>query len=374
MKMKYKSSLKQVLDGQSQAVAADMFKQRDDWQQTSNENIERMLISVRLALKSGNLQQVPVESLDEKRTSDNYLKAEILFVKATYHAQSGNHQLAAMSYLHSSEFYRLAKNHDREALARFNHFIANTYVAKSDTRTEDRNLADIINLCREHNLPATEFLCHRHISFRHFESREYQAAIDALISWVARQEAISKSDSELAILHIADCFYELGDLRKAILYFDQIPASIDERVRFPKALLEAKIFRKDIDIQNFPLVTSHWKERYIKSGFASTATKAQGSKTSHDAFMWNHKTGIISKGRSLQGKIKAQSLEGQLLRLLMDEPRSKSQICESLWPLEMETVLLDDRFHQLVQRVNRKIKNLVIFDGYLYKLSKSLKS
>lgn len=373
MKTKYKSSLEKVLTGEGQAAAATVFKQRDDWQQSTHESIERQLIAIRLALKSGNLQQIPVESLDEKRTSDHYLKAEILFVKATYHAQSAEHQLAGICYLQSSEHYRLSQHHDRETLARFNHFIANTYVAKSDPVLEDRNLEEIIGLCREHNLTTTEFLCHRHKSFRHFESQEYQAAIDSLIGWIGRNEAISKSDSELAILHIADCCFELGDLRKAIFYFDQIPASIDERVRFPKALVEAKIFRQAIDIQNFPLVTSHWRERYLKSGFAPKSKPTQMLGHSRDLLLWSLKTGILSKGRSLQGKIKAQSLEGQLLRLLMDEPRSKSQICESLWPLEMETAFLDDRFHQLIQRVNRKLKDLILFDGHLYKLSKSLK-
>ncbi|MNK86480.1 hypothetical protein D3C87_1063930 [compost metagenome] len=174
-------------------------------------------------------------------------------------------------------------------------------------------------------------------------------------------------------MHIADCCFELGDLRKAIFYFDQIPASIDERVRFPKALVEAKIFRQTIDIQNFPLVTSHWRERYLKSGFAPKIRNTQEPRSSRDLLLWSLKTGILSKGRSLQGKIKAQSLEGQLLRLLLDEPRSKSQICESLWPLEMETAFLDDRFHQLIQRVNRKLKDLILFDGHLYKLSKSMK-
>jgi tetratricopeptide (TPR) repeat protein len=375
MKTKYKLSLEKVLTGQSQAAAADVFKQRDEWQQSTNESIERQLIAVRLALKSGNLQQIPLESLDEKRTSDHYLKAEILFVKATYHAQSAEHQLAAICYLQSSEHYRLSLHHDREALARFNHFIANTYAAKSEPLIEERNLDEIIKLCREHNLASTEFLCHRHKSFRHFEAQEYHAAIDSLIAWIGRQEAISKSDSELAILHIADCCFELGDLRKAIFYFDQIPGSIDERVRFPKALVEAKIFRQKIDIESFPLVTSHWRERYLKSGFVPVARISEkGPKIARDILMWNLKTGILSKSRSLQGKIKAQSLEGQLLRLLMDEPRSKSQICESLWPLEMETAFLDDRFHQLIQRVNRKLKDLILFDGHLYKLSRSMKT
>ena len=369
--MKYKSTLKQILDGQSSAAAADVFKQRDNWQQSNDQSVERQLIAIRLALKSGNLQQIPIESLDANRTSNNYLKAELLFVKATYYGQSSDHGLAAQSFLEAAEFYRQAQHRDREMLARFNHFIANTYAAKTDLATEERALSEIIHLCREHNVSTTEFLCHRHISFRYFEAKNYQAAIDALIVWIARSESITKSDSELAILHIADCFYEMGDLRKAISYFDQIPEAIDERVRFPKALLEAKIFRKEIDIKNFPMVTSHWKERYLESGLGASVP-AKTTKTAKDSLKWSLKTGLLSQGRSLQGKIKAQSLEGQLLRILMNEPRSKSQLCESLWPSEMETVLLDDRFHQVVQRVNRKHKDLILFDGHHYKLSKTL--
>jgi tetratricopeptide (TPR) repeat protein len=371
MSTPYKSSLAKVLKGQTEAAAAESFKQRDEWQKTSDENFERQLIAVRLALKAGNLAQVPIATLDENRTANPYLKAEILFVKGTFHGQSGKHVEAAAHYLNAALQYKMADLPEREALARFNHFIANTYAVKVSPLEESAKLAEIIGFCREQNLATTEFLCHRHISFRHYEAKEYQQAIDSLITWIGRREVITKSDSELAILHIVDCYFELGDLRKAISYFDQLPESVDERVRFPKALLEAKIFRKDIDIQNFPMVTTHWKERYLRSGFAPTRLKKPV--TAENTLTWNFKTGLLTKGNSLQGKIKAQSLEGQLLRLLMDEPRTKAHLCESLWPSEMETAFLDDRFHQLVQRVNRKLKGLVLFDGHLYKLSRPMK-
>ncbi|MNL22508.1 hypothetical protein D3C87_1438580 [compost metagenome] len=162
----------------------------------------------------------------------------------------------------------------------------------------------------------------------------------------------------------------MNDLRKAISYFDQVPDSVDERVRFPKALMEAKIFRKEVDIESFPMVTSHWRERFQKT--LITVKPAKKRDLPFNTMLWSFKAGVISENRSIKAKIKVQSLEGQLLRLLMDESRSKASLCESLWPSDMDTEFLDNRFHQLVQRINRKLKAMIIFDGHHYKLSKKL--
>jgi hypothetical protein len=48
---------------------------------------------------------------------------------------------------------------------------------------------------------------------------------------------------------------------------------------------------------------------------------------------------------------------------------AKSYLCESLWPGELHNEYLNDRFHQLILRMNRKIKDFVVFDGQFYKLN-----
>ncbi|HWU42506.1 MAG TPA: hypothetical protein VN132_03675, partial [Bdellovibrio sp.] len=298
-----------------------------------------------------------------------FLKAEILFVKASYFAQTSQHSFAASNFHKASEFYAQTQDREKEALSRFNHFIAESYILKSTLAEENQKLQLIVSHCQQHQVPKIEFLCHRHRSFRLYESAQYQEAIDCLITWIARTDALTRSDSHLALLHIADCFLELRDVRKAIFYCDQVPTQIDERVRFAKAYVDAKISGHGLDIQNFPLVPSHWKQRYEKSHLKKTSDLTAKSS---ESLCWNLKTGLLTLNKSLKGKFKAQSLEGQLLRLLMDASRSKSHLCESLWPSEMETAFLDDRFHQLVQRINRKSKNLIVFDGQFYRLSSAI--
>ena len=372
MSTKYQNSVLALLHGDSEAAAHDSFKERDVWQRSSDEVLERNLIAFRLAMKSGNMSD-SVENLNEERTANQFLKAELLFVKGSFYGQTSSHELASASFAKAAHFYALENKHDRVALSLFNKFIADTYREDLDLN-EERSLAEIQEYCSVHDIPKVQFLCDRHLSFRHFERGEFSLAIEKMILWVARADVLAKSDSQLALLHIADCFWELKDLRKALLYFDQVKEDIDERVRFPKAFIEAKLWQKSLDLHSFPMVTDHWRQRYLNSSLAQQKQSAGSIRIKSAELVWSHKTGMIARGKKIQGKIKTHSLEGQLLRLLAAGPRSKVLICESLWPTEMATEFLDDRFHQLIQRVQRKVNGLVLFDGTSYRLSEHLQS
>lgn len=371
MSKKYQTSVNQLLSGARDEAAAQAYADRDEWQKSPDEALERNLIAFRLAMKAGNFQD-SMENLDESLTKNVFLKAEILFVKATYFAQTSRHEFAASSFAKAAGYYLSDKNFEKYTLSLFNAFIAETYMPTKMT-DENSRVEEIRALAVEHDIAKVQFLCDRHLSLRSFEDGDYQAAIDVLVVWTARQDALTKSDSQLALLHIADCFWQMRDLRKALLYFDQVPESVDERVRFPKAVIEAKLWQKPLDLNSFAVVTDHWRERYRRAGFEGSISIPKAAKASVK-LLWSVKTGVLSRGRSLVGKVKAQSLEGQLIRLLADGPRSKKVLCESLWPADTEVMFLDDRFHQLVQRVQRKAKGLIVFDGQNYRLSEDIAS
>jgi tetratricopeptide (TPR) repeat protein len=370
MKKQYSQALGQILEGHLGSVSQEIHELRFQ-QNSSDGQIERSLLAIRLAMKAGNFLESP-ENLRVEHTQSVFLKAEIHFVQGTYFAMTSRHAEAVYAYARAAQNYEKALKPERQALSLFNELIACSYASDLNLEAEQVQLGKILNICREHNISNVEFLCQRHQAYRAYEKESYQESIELLLPWVARKETLTKSDSELALLHIADCFWELRDLRQALHYFDQVPALHDERVRFPKALIEAKIWQKDIDIHAFSFVTDHWRSRFEK--FCPSGSAAKLKMLKPKGLMWNQATGVLAKGSRLQGKIKPNTLEGHLLRLLMDAPRSKAYLCESLWPAEMEVFFLMDRFHQMIQRIQRKTNGLIEFDGQSYRLKESLKA
>lgn len=370
MKKHYSQTLTQILSGHLDSVSDEIHERRSQKESTDGQ-IERSLLAIRLAMKAGNLLESP-ENLRAENTQSVFLKAEIHFVQGTYFAMTSRHAEAVLSYAQAAQNYELAQKYERQALSLFNELIARSYAANLNLEVEEVQLKKVLALCLEHNISKVEFLCRRHQAYRLYEQERYQESVQMLLLWVARKDTLTKSDSELALLHIADCFWELRDLRQALNYFDQVPALHDERVRFPKALVEAKIWQKEIDIHSFSLVTDHWRKRFEKFKPSDAAIKAKVAKAK--GLMWSQATGVLSKGSKLQGKIKPNTLEGHLLRLLMDAPRTKNYLCEALWPAEMEVFFLVDRFHQMIQRIQRKTNGLIEFDGQAYRLKENLKA
>lgn len=363
MRLKYDQTLAKVLTGDLDSAAKDSFSSRDAIADNPDQFLERQLISFRLALKSGN-SSFPVESLQENLTKNDFLRAEILFCKGSYYGQFYDHKRAAMNFSQAENLYQKTQSIEKKLLSRFNTLVAKSHLSEIVWSEEEFMFRQLILECHNLDQKKTEFLCLRHLSYRLFELKNYQQAIQLIISWVGRKDVITKSDSELALVHIADCYFEMRDLRNALFYIEQVSANCDERVRFPREYVKAKIFQLSFDQSQFSYISDYWKTRS-----KSWRQQALKNKPADLQVVWNTKTNILSKGKSVLAKIKPQSLEGQILKHLSASPKSKSHLCECLWPDEMTTDFLDDRFHQLVQRLNRKIKGIVVFDGQLYRLS-----
>jgi len=72
-------------------------------------------------------------------------------------------------------------------------------------------------------------------------------------------------------------------------------------------------------------------------------------------------------------RIRSQSLEGRLLTELHKGKAAKGHLIEKLWPklcaLEQSSSdSIDNRLHRLVSRLNKKLPDLVQFDGIHYQL------
>lgn len=367
----YKGLLNQVLKGELSNVAQECFNQRELISLTVDESLERQLLAFRLALKAGN-SDIPVLGLNEEQTSNSFLKGEILFFKGTYFGQFHQPHEAIRYFELAKVAFANCQEHEKELLSEFNSLMgqSNAGILKSTVAFNKFN--ELKSRAESLNLVKISFLCRRQLSYMYFDDEKYDFAIKEFSINYVQNSKITKSDLDLSYLHLADCYFQLGDLRKALATFDLVAEENDERVQFPKAYVASKIFRTNIEINKFNYISNYWKIRYNK--FANKFSPILNtSDLNPKVVKWDLKSGYLIQRKKFIGKVRPLSLMGQLIQILKTAPRSKSYICESLWPGELTCDYLNDRFHQLILRTNRKIKKLIVFDGQFYKLNLDLK-
>jgi hypothetical protein len=376
----YRGLVAKVLEGNLAPAAQEIFDQREVLDSSDSSVLQRQLIAFRIALKSGN-SQISVDALQESRTKDPFLRAEILFFKGSYFGQF-HEPMKARDYFAAARVLFLACGEvEKSHLAEFNELMSGSNL-KAYTFAEELALFHNLLVRLEENYSGkVAFLCRRHLSYRHFDQGNWVEAIDILsLPTLTQAEAmsLSRSDLDLGCIHLADCFLESGNLRRAIELYDSVPTNTDERVRFPRAMIGAKIFRTPVDPTQYTYVSDYWKARFASQPqWESNSAKApptsdmirSTSKKDRSKLRWDQRTGYLLSRNRLLGRIRPLSLEGQLLSLLIAAPRTKTYLCETLWPHDLDCDYLDDRFHQLVLRTNRKTSRLIVFDGQFYRLA-----
>lgn len=364
----YKSNLESVLSGQLQESSSIARQNREA---TSRDlEIERLLISSRLALKAGNLA-FDLSLLDIGSTQDTFLKAEILFVRGLFLLNLQKPVDAEKSFEECMPLYLAMGENKKFALAWFNSLIAKSEQIDSTSESEsgiESQLNQLGEFTQTNSLLFVQFLVDRQLSYLAFQKNDFGRSKNLLIKWVGRSDVITKSDSQLGLIHLADCCFSMSDLAGAIQFLSQITGDLDERVLFPQAYMFAKIYNRDLQIESYSIVNTHWKSRAEK--FLKAQMTTQVPKSTLQGLRWCHKTGYLTEGKRLIAKVKSQSLEGQLLRALWKGPQSKIYLCEILWPEALESLFLDDRFHQIMKRLNQKLNKRIHFDGALYSLRK----
>ncbi len=364
---KYDQLLKKVLSGETNEVSEVCHLDRELIIAPTDEGLRRQLLAFRLALKAGN-SQIPVDYLREDLTKDLFLKAEILFFKGAYYGQFHEPDKAFDFFGLAEKAYLLCGDKEKEILSKFNSLMGLSNQGNLKFNEEIEMFNEMLTIARNFKSQKVEFLCRRHLSYKYFDNGNFNEALNILKMSLENTETMTKSDLDLTYIHLADCYLENGDLRKAIENFDKISEVVDERVQFPKAFISSKIFRQAIQIKDYKHVSLYWQNRYIQF------LQKKEQLITHDALAkWDQRTGMIWKQKSLIGKIKPLSLEGQLVDLLKNAPRSKSYLCETLWPAELNSDYITDRFHQLILRTNRKVKKLIVFDGQFYRLNLGIK-
>jgi len=362
---KYKDAVTNLLKATPEDSLSHIRSLRDDTYVSASSILEQKLVSFRVAIKVGNATFLNEEDLSLDVADSNFLKAETHFVRGIILIHKQIFAQASDELLSAAKFYVFADNHDKSLLSRFNAMMAKSNGSLLGEQEELNICNAILSEARVKNVANIQALCLRQKSYIYFGRQKFAAALQEIKEALSLLEANGPiSDYHLALIHAADCALEDGKTEQARLYLDYLPLELDSRLEFPKNYMDAKICKTTLNLSLFENISSHWKSRYLR--YQASFQEKEDSVTK---YFWSQRTGLLmTANKSILGKIKYQSLEAQLLNVLMKSPRSKELICEALWPDFSTSENLDDRFFALKTRLTQKVGNLIRFDGKCYSL------
>lgn len=366
---KYNSAVENLLRANPDGAAVHIRNLRADAAVNSSSVLQQKLASFRVAIKIGNASFLNENELSSASADTPFLKAETQFVRGVILIHKQQFAKASEEFLKSADCYLLADCHDKSLLGRFNAMMAKSNGSLFTEQEELNTCNEILTEARTKSIMNIQALCLRQKSYIYYNRQKYLAALEEIRNAIPLFESHGPiSDYHLAVVHAADCALEIGDLTQARVYLEYLPADLDSRLEFPNLYINAKIEKGTLNLSLFENASSHWKNRYMK--YHATLNIKE---TPVEKYYWSRRTGlIVTENRSILGKIKFHSLEAQLLNILMQSPRSKDLICETLWPDYSTSENLDDRFFALKSRITQKIGNRIQFDGKNYSLTINL--
>lgn len=366
----YKNSVRQVLAGDNAQPAQAAARLRDA--NGYEALVRQQLITWRIALKHG-FEQINTSSVDPNRIEDRELRAEVLFLRAKVHLHLKDYASAMRDFTDAGLLYRSLSNFEYYLRSLFNAHIAFSFTNPSENAEQaslERVLSEAENFRHEPGARIIFGLVYRQRSYRLWEKAKYNAALFDAKRAVHLLGAGPSSDRHLALVHLADCYACLGKRDCAERTLEYLPADIDDRVRFPKAYVSARLrSRADLDLTAFQVVNDHWRGRY-----AGLSRDLGGAQAPNAHLVWDVTTSQLLDGVVAIGRIKVASLEGRLLQQLMRVPAPKQVLIEALWPEVAAREALDDRFHRLLSRLNGKLGSLIVYDGLLYRLRRPIRA
>ncbi|MGZ3775606.1 MAG: hypothetical protein ACXVCY_17000 [Pseudobdellovibrionaceae bacterium] len=337
----------------------------------------RRLISIRIALKCSTISDDGVYLIGED--------GGVLWIQGEIHLVVGLAKYHQGLFLEGSAYFKKAEKifadvdfAARSLLSAFNSLIGEFYAGTiSDSNVKLEHLRILEKRCRsllekprwdEARVRKVFAMILREKAVLFEKENRLYAAIEEL------EKAIdmfslegTRSDYHLALIQGADLKLLIGDRQGALSNYEHLIPPVDTRVEFPLAYLKWRLFAQEFDLSAFTVLPPTWVERF-KNHQQKKCLPAEEKKERY--LKWNIKSNQLHENSVQQfWKLKATSLEGKLLRLLIKMRASKTLLTETLWPEYAQINELDHRLHQLISRMNQKFGGIIIYDGSAYRLS-----
>lgn len=367
----YYALVEMIIQGKYEDTAEALNELRDQ-KFTGNEQVEaiRRLIATRLSMKRGDpgdntlwiSMPVPEES---------WIAAEKSLVQGHWNYHLQQFQEGIECFEESERRFKKLEMSCREFVSAFNVIIGEVSGSKEllplDQLEKLRALElRVLPYMEKQDCARVQAMIYRQKAHAFEDLNRFHASLEEITKAIAIFELNGPiSDYQLAVLHAADIYLDLKENFKARAFFEYVTPPVDARVEFPLAFISWRLGGRLPDKQKFSVMPSGWKEKFDKlkreSENNDTEKKLQWS--------WSRKTEkLIAPHLDKPLVIKLVSLEGRLLRLLIQQKATKNLLIETLWPMQSDSQLLDNRLHRMISRLNKKLDNVISYDGKYYSL------
>ena len=364
----YQAAFESLMNGDSAGCLKFVDRLRRAERRDPLEEMALKLLSVRMALKSGNVDvdSIPV-SAPANGAEERFFSGEAHVVNALIDLNRERPQKAHESFLASAEIFSELGLAQKALMGRFNALVArceyDESFVESNVRFELTRLMAEADRAGERKIRA---LCARHLSYLLLDEGKYQASLEtARIAEEIFLDLGPISDHSLVLAHMSLCHHLLADQESARAKLELIPRSGDHRLLFPIAVLRFLLFGEAPREEDFAYQSGRWQENFERYALAARASRK---------LAWDQKSTVIFDGGSIVGRVRPASREGFLLRLLSDAPRSRVWLLSALWPGITDQELLEDRLVKLMKRIDGKLggDGAIVLEAGVYRLGVEL--
>ncbi len=382
------SELLQLMDrGRFEEISVRIRELRKNEVLAEDQEALRRLISSRISIFKG---QPPDEiRLSPASNARNpWIAGESAMVEGVHRFHQGKDLEGSLLFEEAARIFESIGMTDRQMIAAYNAVIGKVNGDFfPDLASQLDALGELEKTIRHHPDAASAFSALASVLRQKCYVYQEQGRLHAALHEVNESIPLfrdygTQSDHHLALLQAADLAIDIHELLLARQYFERVVPPVEVRVEFPLALiawrlgLSTKNPTSPPDPRGFEFVSPFWTDKLRRHTSNPVDAKGTGSTSGTEVsavLFWNLESGNLHDAQTgTHYSIKVASLEGKLLRALMRGRSSKALLSEILWPEQYQVRAMDDRFHRLVSRINKKLGNVIAFDGQFYRLNQTI--
>lgn len=334
--------------------------------QTSEIELMRKLLSLRLSLKRSSGFVETEELVSSKHVKHPLLKAEAAFVRGLIHFHREQFDQGANEFQIAATLYPLETHANKKLLAEYNQFVGLLNANKLDHNLEDAHITYLERAARAENNSKVLSLLLRHKSYMLEQRGQLHGALRSAIDAInLLLKTGPTSDLQLLGFHVAHIYIQLNEHNLARETYETILGPFDQRVVFAKDLVRAFLDQTPIpNPKDYLGVSPNWKEKW------ETWTKNSRPEVSKSSsqYIWYRSRGEIHSTSGSTILLRKDSVEERLLNLLLQGKKNRDELCELLWPESVDSETLWNRLKMALKRIKQKSPGLVVFKNGMYQI------
>lgn len=375
----YQTILHDIERGQYEIASQKLSQLRgeiDLRSKDSDAEFIRKLLTLRLSIRNGYEAEACL-NLDPNKTNDLSLKGEIHLVQGLYYSSKKSYIEALHSYRKAEEVYRSCGWIEKQLMSAFNRIASEINLHGQSIKEVDfENLIELQKEAELHQSKRLLGLIHRQKSYYFKDQAKWRAAaFEAEASSMYLELHASKSDYQIALLNLCDCYIELNKREKALTTYERVIGQLDRRIIYINEYIEFRLGLRATPPEETDHADPHflgrWRDINAQSNLEVQADELQiqlDLPINREGYYWDsQKSHLILQQQTWS--LRRHGKEAILIETLLSQPQSTQLIAEKLWPefTDLNTLML--RLYQHISRMNKKFPNLIISKNGKYHIA-----